>query len=270
MRSGPRLSTRHYKPVRGLTRGLAVLKALNQAPGGIATIGEVAAACAIHRTTVKRLLETLRAEGFVRHADREGQYHLTFEVRRLSEGFEDEAWVSQVATPRMRDAVPRLVWPCDLATPEGGFMVVRESTHRWSMLSQHRAMIGERMPMLVTALGRAYLAACSDVERKELLELLRRRDDRWAALARDDRYVDRVVIETRGHGYAFNDGEWAPEADFAAVAVPVFAGRRLLAAINLVFPKSAVARGDLESRFLPELSKLSLAIGRASRPLLAG
>lgn len=264
-RSGPRLSTQQYKLVRGLSRGLSVLKALNGAPGGIASVTALARACGMHRTTVKRLLETLRAEGFVRHADREGQYYLTFEVQRLSEGFADEAWVSQVASPLMREAVARLAWPCDLATPEAGFMVVRESTHRWSALSQHRATIGERMPMLVTAIGRVYLAACQAPQRQALLDLMRDRDDAWTALARDTVYVDRILAETQVRGYAFNDGEWVREADFAAVAVPVFAGQRLLAAINLVFPKSAVSRADLELRYLPDLSRLALAIGSGAR-----
>ena len=80
-----------YKEVRGLTRGLALLKALNAAPGGIATTTELGQACNIHRTTVKRLVETLRTAGLVRLGERDGQYCLTFEVRRLSEGFVDEA-----------------------------------------------------------------------------------------------------------------------------------------------------------------------------------
>jgi IclR family transcriptional regulator, mhp operon transcriptional activator len=270
MRSGPPITTGRYKTVRGLSRGLAVLRALNQSAGGIATLTELAQACAMHRTTVKRLLETLRADGFVRHSDREGQYYLTFEVRRLSEGFEDEAWVSDVAGPAMRDAVSRIVWPCDLATPEAGFMVVRESTHRLSALSQHRAMIGEKLPMLVTAAGRAYLAACGEVEREALLELLRRRDDRWGELARDDAFVRRTIRETLRRGHAYNDGEWIREAAFAAIAVPVVAGRRLIGAVNMVFPKAAVSRQDLEARFAPELARLARAIGRGAKPLVGG
>jgi IclR family mhp operon transcriptional activator len=262
MRTGPRLGSGQYKPVRGLSRGLAVLRALNRAPGGIATITELAQASAIHRTTVKRLLETLRVDGLVRHSDREGQYTLTFEVRSLAEGFEDEAWVSRVAGPLMAAAVPRLVWPCDLATPEAGYMVVRESTHRLSALSQHRGMIGERLPLLVTAAGRAYLAACGPAERQALLEVLRSRDDDWGALARDAGYVARVVRDTQRRGWAYNDGEWAREAAFAAVAVPVVAGRRLLASINLVFPRAAVPRADLRSRYVPALQALAREIGR--------
>lgn len=254
-----------YKEVRGLARGLDVLKALNGAPGGIASITELAAATGVHRTTVKRLLETLRTQGFVRQGEREGQYYLTFEVRRLSEGFADEAWVTEVATPLMQAAVRELVWPCDLATVEAGFMVVRESTHRWSMLSQHRAMIGERLPLLVTAIGRAYLAACGDDEREALLALLRGRDDAAGALARDEPAVRALLDETRQRGYAVNEGEWIREADFAAVAVPVFAGPRLLAAVNLVFPKTAVSADDLQARFVPALGRLAAKIGQRSR-----
>jgi IclR family mhp operon transcriptional activator len=265
MPSGPLAGTQQYKEVRGLSRGLDVLKALNRVPGGIASTTELAKACGLDRTTTKRLLETLRTQGFVRQGERDGQYTLTFEVRRLSEGFEDETWVGHVATPLMHAAVRELVWPCDLGTAELGFMVVRESTHRWSALSQHRAMIGERMPLLVTALGRAYFTACDDAEREGWLEILRRRTDRFGEQARDKAYVRRVVRETERRGYAYNDGEWIREASFAAVAVPVLAGERVLAAVNLVFPKAAVKSADLESRFIPQLRKLAASIGKSSR-----
>jgi IclR family mhp operon transcriptional activator len=254
-----------YKEVRGLTRGLAVLKALNRLPGGIGSTTELARLCNLDRTTTKRLLETLRAQGFVRQGEKEGQYYLTFEVRRLSEGFEDEAWVARIASPAMQAAVRELVWPCDLGTAEAGFMVVRESTHRWSALSQHRAMIGERLPLLETAIGRAYLAAADEGEREAMLELLRRRGDRLGELARDAAFVQRLIAQTLERGYAVNEGEWLQQADFAALAVPVHAGQRLLAALNLVFPKAAMSEQDLQQRFLPALRRLADAIGRGSR-----
>lgn len=265
MRTGPPATTRQYKEVRGLARGLEVLKALNALPGGIGATTELARACGLDRTTTKRLLETLRAQGLVRQGERDGQYYLTFEVRRLSEGFEDEAWVSQVATPLMRESVRELLWPCDLATIEAGFMVVRESTHRLSGLSQHHAMIGERMPLFVTALGRAYLAACTDEEREALLELLGQRSDWIGEMARNRKAVDQLVHETRYRGYAYNDGEWSREAEFAAIAVPVRSGKRLLAVLNLIFPKAAVPEADLRRRFVPGLERLADAIGKGSR-----
>lgn len=254
-----------YKEVRGLSRGLDVLKTLNRLPGGIGTTTELAKACGLDRTTCKRLLETLRQQGFVRQGERDGQYYLTFEVRRLSEGFEDETWVVKVATPAMQASVRELMWPCDLGTAEAGFMVVRESTHRWSALSQHRAMIGERLPMLVTAMGRAYLSACGDVEREGLLELLRRRNDWIGEQACNTAAVKRIIRATQRRGYSVNEGEWIRESSFSAIAVPVFAGTRLLAALNMVYPKAAVSQRDLASRFVPALERLAASIGKSSR-----
>lgn len=97
------------------------------------------------------------------------------------------------------------------------------------------------------------------------VELLGERGDWIGALARDRAAVDRIVAATRARGYAINEGEWARQADFGAAAVPLHAGARLLGAINLVFPKSAVRRADLEQRFVPALQRLAGSIGKASR-----
>ena len=181
-----------YREVRGLSRGLAVLRALNGLAGGLGSAVELSRATGLHRTTVKRLLETLKAEGVVDHRDEGGLYALTFEVRRLAEGYVGSDWVDRIAAPAMRAHLRALSWPSDLATPDGGDMVVRESTHRASMLSQHRATIGVRIPMLVSSLGRAWLAHCADEEREATLAMLRARTDAAGEQARDRAAVRRL------------------------------------------------------------------------------
>ena len=119
--------------------------------------------------------------------------------------------------------------------------------------------------MLVTATGRAYLSACAPHARKAILDLLRQRDDQWGALARDTASVRRLVAETRRRGHAVNNGEWIRERDFAAIAVPVYRGTAVLGALNMVFPKAAVAAPDLQRRYLPALQRLAAAMGRASQ-----
>lgn len=257
-----------HKEVRGLSRGLHILRALNRVPGGIATTTELANACGLHRTTVKRLLETLRAEGLVRHGERDGQYYLTFGVRRLSEGFQDESWVSEAATPLMHASVKDLLWPCDLTTMEAGFMVVRESTHRWSSLSQHHAMIGQKMPMFVTAAGRAYLAACTEEEFEAVMGILRKRSDWVGDWAREKKRIERMIRETRKRGYGVNMGEWVTEPHFGGIAVPVHAGSKLLGSISIIVPNNVVSAKDLKERFVPRLEKLAMAIGKRSQPWL--
>jgi IclR family mhp operon transcriptional activator len=270
----PRLDTgpeaANYREVRGLSRGLAVLRALNTMPGGIGGVAELARASGLHRTTVKRLLETLRAEGLVHHKDDGASYALGFEVRRLSEGYVGAEWVDRVAAPAMREHLRALSWPSDLATPDGGFMIVRESTHRVSMLSQHRATIGIRIPMLVSSLGRAWLTWCADEEREATLTLLRNRTDATGELARDGAYVKRIVRETRRRGYAVNKGEWAAEASVTAIGFPVRIGAHAIGAINLVLQNNVVSDREIAMRYVPLLRSLAEEVSKGAARLPRG
>jgi IclR family mhp operon transcriptional activator len=257
-----------YREVRGLSRGLAVLRALNAMPGGIGSVSALARETGLHRTTVKRLLETLRAEGLVHHKDEGTSYALGFEVRRLSEGYVAADWIDRIAAPAMRAHLRALSWPSDLATPDSGFMIVRESTHRASLLSQHRATIGIRIPMLVSSLGRAWLSWCADDEREATLALLRERTDSIGELARDDAYVKRILRETRKRGYATNRGEWLSEASVTAIGCPIRIGEHALGAINLVLQTNAVSDREIAKRYVPLLQSLAEEIseGVASFP----
>ena len=82
-----------YKTVRGLTRGLMLLNMLNRLDGG-ASVGLLAELSGLHRTTVRRLLETLQDEGYVRRSLSDDSFRLTIKVRQLSEGFRDEQWIA--------------------------------------------------------------------------------------------------------------------------------------------------------------------------------
>jgi len=246
-----------YREVRGLSRGIEVLRALNALPGGTGTVIDLARATGIHRTTVKRLLETLKKNGLVHHRDDGARYSLTFVVRRLSEGYVGTDWVDQVAAPLMRQHLKRLLWPSDLATPDDGCMIVRESTHRTSLLSQHRAMIGARIPILSTAIGRAWLSWCADEERESTLALLRKREDGMGKLARDAKFVAQIIRDTRARGYAINRGEWEAQPTVVGIGLPILAEQRAISAINLILQRNAVTDEEIAARHVPLLQALA-------------
>ena len=114
-----------YKTVRGLSRGLLLLKLLNKFDGG-ATPGLLAEFSGLHRTTVRRLLETLIEEGYVERSASDDRYVLTLKVRSLSEGFKDEERISMVSGPVLAQLLQQVRWPSDLCTPDGGSMLIRE------------------------------------------------------------------------------------------------------------------------------------------------
>ncbi|GAB2580719.1 DNA-binding transcriptional regulator [Nitrincola alkalisediminis] len=241
-----------YKTVRGLTRGLLLLNTLNRLDGG-ASISELAKLTGIHRTTVRRLLETLQDEGYVRRSLSDDGYQLTIQVRELSEGFRDEQWISAIAAPLLADLLPQVIWPTDLCTLDGDAMVVRETTHRFSRLSFHRSMVGRRLPILYTAAGRTYLAFCPEAERLALLDLLGSRQDAQGLLARDEEYIAQLIYRTRQRGYGSNYSEWEAEQKIAAIALPIFKNQTVIGVLNLVYIAKAMLPEEAARKYLAKM-----------------
>lgn len=244
-----------YKMVRGLSRGLALLNALNRVDGG-ASVGRLAELTKLHRTTVQRLLETLQAEGYVRRSESDGRYCLDLRVRELSEGFRDEHWISTLASPLLGQLLKEVVWPTDLCTFDVDAMVVRETTHRFSKLSFHRSMIGRRMPMLQTASGTAYLAFCPATERDSIIDLLARRPQPEYRLARDRPALDDLLARVVERGYGQNYMSWSDESKMAGLALPIRGGTGLMGCLGLVYLASAMSIEAAAARYLGAMGRV--------------
>jgi len=242
-----------YKAVRGLTRGLEILRALNSVMNGRATSGELSKMTGLHRTTVRRLLETLVDEGFVRRSESDDSFRLTLMVRELSEGFTDSEWISTIATPVMGELLQKIRWPSDLSTPNGDAMQIRETTHRFSPLSFHRSMVGRRLPILLTASGRAYFAYCDEEEREQMLQLLRTSHDEQGRLAADSRFIKNLVRRVRADGFGSNAGEWDTEKKIGAIAMPIIHENRVLASLNVVYLARALRLDEAVLRYADSL-----------------
>jgi IclR family mhp operon transcriptional activator len=250
-----------YKTVRGLTRGLQLLNTLNRLDGG-ASPTRLAELTGLHRTTVRRLLETLQDEGYVHRSESDDSFRLSLKVRELSEGFRDEQWISALAAPLLAELLQEVVWPTDICTLDVDAMVVRETTHRFSRLSFHRSMVGRRLPLLLTATGLAYLAFCPDTERERIVELLASRNDEESRLARDPEALDNLLRKTRHRGYGENFMTWNKEEKIASIAVPIRGQQQLLGCLNLVYVAKAMSIEQAVARYLPALQRTAEKIER--------
>ncbi|RJF95078.1 IclR family transcriptional regulator domain-containing protein [Noviherbaspirillum saxi] len=242
-----------YRHCQSLVKGLDILAALNRRSSASASITELGRMTGLHRTTIKRLLETLRQAGYVECDAATNLYRLTFRIQQLSYGFRDNVQISEIAWPQMRVISKALVWPCSLVSLEGDEMVVRASTRPYSPLSFHSGMPGRRMPLLTTAAGRAYLAFAPEEEQKVLLDMLRERSDIDAVPAKDAHFIRTLLSETRQRGYALNRGEWNAEPKFGGVAVPLKFQDRVLACLNVIFLIRAVKDESALSAIASEL-----------------
>lgn len=116
--------------------------------------------------------------------------------------------------------------------------------------------------MLVSSLGRAWLSWCSDDEREATLVLLGERTDAIGEMARNTKYVARVLRETRKRGYATNRGEWLSESSVTAIGLPIRNGEHAIGAINLVMQTNAVSDRDIAQRYVPLLRDLAEEISK--------
>lgn len=244
--------------MRGVTRTLGVLRALNEHNG--ARVSDLAQKTAIPRPSLYRILETLRGLGYVRRDPDAERYELTIQVRALSDGFRDEGWIREAALPAMQSLQRDIVWPTDIATFYDDAMWLRETTRRQSPLTIDAATVGLRLPMLKSATGKAYLAYCGEAERETILQNLKRSKLAEDSRARDSRYVKEVLATTRRNGYGEQDREIFPKT--AAIAVPIKRGERVVGCLNISFIASALDPRDAAARYLCALTAAAAAIQR--------
>lgn len=229
-----------YRHCQSLLKGLELLALLNQCPNATASISELGRLSGQHRTTIKRLLESLKVAGYVSHDIATNLYRLTFLVQRLSHGFRDTTQIAEIAWPLMRRLSQKIVWPCSLVAPEGAEMVVRYSTRAYSPLSFHPGMPGRKMPMLTTAAGRAYFAFASKATRATLLTMIRQQQPAAEPAGLSEVGIERQVQQVRRCGYASNLGEWQDEPKFSAYAAPISHQGEVAICLNVIFLSSAL------------------------------
>jgi IclR family transcriptional regulator, mhp operon transcriptional activator len=242
-----------YKSVRGLTRGLAILETLSENSAERLHIGEIAARVGLHRTTVKRLLETLSCNGYVWLSASDKSYRLTHRVRKLGLGCSDEEILGELAAPHLERLRQAVIWPIDLIINDGDAMYIRETTHRDSPLSFIKQTMNRRLPVLVSASGRAFLAFCAPQRRDLILQSLRKQTGIYGTIARSQRAVDTILARTRSSGYAINDCKWAEDPKVRALAVPIQFNGDVLGCLCLPFVGEAMTIEEAKSRYLQML-----------------
>jgi IclR family mhp operon transcriptional activator len=250
-----------HRPVRALSRGLALIGELNAR--GPSTAQQLAARTGLNRTTCYRLLETLRQEGFVAFDRVSALFGLTPQVRALSQGVSTRDLASQAALPPMFELIGEISWPSDFGVFELGAVVIRESTHEFSPFSVHRSMVGRGRSLVSSSLGRAILAAAAPAQRREMLEIAASFVPEDAALARDRSFIDRLVARTRKDGYAASVN--LTEQGTSAIALPIEGIGPVLGSLNIVFFTSAMTPEIAAKRYLRGLKTAVAAIEKRWR-----
>lgn len=249
-----------HSSVRALMRGLEILRHVNAV--GEARPGDIARALNIPRPTVYRLLETLEEAGYIAYSASAARVRVTRLAAALGDGYAPTTEITQVAGPILAEYAARVIWPMDLTIYRDASMVVQETTHARSPLSIERGMTGQRLPVLRTSGGRAYLTWCSDTERAAILGHLRRLADPDDLPFLDTRWLSQMIQETAARGLAIRDnGEFRPKT--ASIAVPIRSGGTVLGCVSLIWIQAAMSTRTALEDFGPQMLDISAKIAEA-------
>lgn len=258
-------ATENTEGVQPVLRSFVLLEALNGARR--ATLAELHAATGLPKPSIVRLLDTLIAAGYVRRISRVAGYELTERVLRLSSGFRHNDLVVEAARPFLSALTAAYKWPVALATFDRDAMLVRISTRHESPFSTDPDWLNKRLPMLISALGRAYLAYCPDEERELILAVLRSSKAAGNAAARDTKYVSALLAGIRRQGYA----NTAPMRGDPAmgIAIPIMEGAKVAACITMRYLGSTMSEAQAVERYLAPMQRAAQGIATAHERLVS-
>jgi IclR family mhp operon transcriptional activator len=236
--------TRTVDPVR---RSFALVEALSRRPQG--TISDLASETGMPRPTVVRLLKTLIELGYVTRISRSLGYRLTDRVLGLAQGVRFIDHLVDAAAPHMRRFTRQHGWPLYLGTISHRAITIRFTTAPESPMSFERSALQRRSPILSGALGRVWLAFCSDEERRATLRDLG---------VRHDATLDAALARIRRQGHAFTVLE--RPARLQGIAVAIRRRGRVLGCISMRFTRSAMNEAAAGARYGPPLRALAADI----------
>jgi DNA-binding IclR family transcriptional regulator len=199
---------------RSLERGIEILRAFRPGSALLAN-GELAERTGLSRSTVSRLTQTLVGVGMLQLDTARRAYRLAPAVLSLAHAMRTGSRVLSIAAPKIRALAERERINVGLAAPDRDEMVYLESIRYNRRVALRNVVSGQRVPMELTSLGRAYLATVSEPRRKALFSVFkRRRGAQWSQIATAIEQAIRDV-ETSG----FCAASWQPEV--VALAAPL-------------------------------------------------
>ncbi|MBP0444176.1 IclR family transcriptional regulator [Roseomonas sp. SSH11] len=246
--------------VTAIARGFEILHAF-EAEDPILGNQELAERTGLPRATVSRLTYTLTRLGYLTYLPRFGKYQLGLGVVPLGQLALANMGIRRLAAPLMRHLAGETNASVSLGRRDGlSMLYVEHVSPRTAVAVQLE--IGSRVPIGLTAMGRAYYAASPEAERRSL-------DDALAArYPQDWPRIQQSLAEgcamRAAHGFTLSAGDWTPTVHAAGAAVTLPGGE--VFALNCGAPAFMLEHERLVAEVGPRLA----AVARRIESLASG
>jgi DNA-binding IclR family transcriptional regulator len=219
--------------------------------------GEIAELTGLPRSTVSRLTQTLVSEGFLMYDLKRRAYKLGAPLLSLAFSMRSSSAVLNLASPLMENLARREKINVGLALPDKADMVYLESIRYSRAESIRKVMPGQRIPMDLTSMGRAWLATLSRARRNALFVLFEQKHPRkWAHIKVEIAHAISAVRQT-----GCCAASWLPNV--IAVATPLnIAGEYYVLNASVY---TGEGQDDAVARLTPPLLDLAARIRAAAQ-----
>lgn len=229
--------------VQSLDRAFDILELLSRERHGL-MLTDIGNRLDLHKSTVYRLLSSLRDRKYIEKDPDSGNYRLGMEFIALSSQYLNSLELKTEAEPYLRRLSERLGETVFLATLQAGEVVYLDKVERFDGLRRY-SIIGQRRPVYCTSLGKSLMM---DLDSQHIREILGKKPLKKLTnktITEVDSFLTHIEI-VRKRGWSNDDEEY--EIGTSCVGAPIRDYRGIIvAAISSAWEGNKTPEDIIES-----------------------
>lgn len=256
------MDSAQVRSIQSLGRGLEVLQRIEDNGNGL-SLRQLHMETGIPKASLLRILKTLGEHARI-DKSAEGHYLAAQSVARSTHPQSAIGTATSLAQPLLKRLREQSDWPSDLAIRDGLRMKVVASNRSLYGGKWRRSVMDEKVDLLSSALGRAFLAHCPANAAALLIEQIYADDQRRRRMHEANL---RELEATRRRGFGVRDAHYpGPDSHhldaLLAIAVPVMVEGSPVASMSCVWDAGSVPMSSVIESSLAHLVRAAAELGR--------
>lgn len=233
--------------ITALARGLELLRCFSPKQPHLGN-QELSQLTGLPKPTITRLTHTLSRLGYLKQVANSSKFQLSVGVLAFGYSMLSNVSLRSIAHPHMQNLADYAQAAVAMATRDRLNMIYLDVVQGSGNVTMRR-QVGTYLPIHLSSMGRACLAAIPQDERDFLLNAIRskHRYD-WDKINQD---LEKSFKDYQDYGYCFSLEDW--HKDVNSVAVPYYHDQHGLLVFNCGGPSFLLSRDKIEQEIAPRL-----------------
>lgn len=233
--------------ITALARGLELLRCFSSKHPHLGN-QELSQMTGLPKPTITRLTHTLSRLGYIRQVPNSSKFQLSVGVLSFGYSMLANLSIRSVAHPLMKNLADYAEAAVAMATRDRLNMIYLDVVQGKGNVTMRR-QVGTHLPIHLSSMGRACLAAMPEDERDFLMNAIRNKHlDEWDTIKRN---LEKAFKDYQDFGYCFSIGDW--HKDVNSVAVPFVHEQHGLLVFNCGGPSFLLNKEKIETDIAPRL-----------------